>query len=175
MLPQFNIGKSGENYIKYILNQQEFKCELNNDYALRYDYDLSVIMDDLKFTIEAKYDVYSVKSGNIAIEVFNCKSNCESGIYSTLADVWVHLIPEKESKNIQAYAINTHKLRHFVETVAPLKKIIAGGDKNANLQIYKIENILPEFVRFDNVTNKKTMYNIFSDILDFTRIASKRV
>lgn len=169
MLPQFNIGKSGENYVKYLFNVAKIQCELNNDYSLRYDYDLIVKIRKLKFTIEVKYDIFSVKSGNIAIEVFNCKSNRESGIYSTLADVWVHLIPEKESANILAYAIKTDKLKKFIETANPVKKITAGGDNNSNMLLFKKEQILPIFERFDNINNQNSMEELFLKLLKFPK------
>lgn len=165
MFPKFDIGKSGENFVKYIIKQASFECELNNDYEKRYDYDLSVKMGKKKFTIECKYDIYSVKSGNIAIEHYNCKSECDSGINSTLADIWAHIIPDKNSDDILAYAISVKKLKEFVEQTQPHKEIVAGGDKNSNMYLYKKEIILPEFKRFDNITDPKTMKSLFLEML----------
>lgn len=166
MLKQFNIGKSGEHLVKKIFNDAGFFCELNNDYATRYDNDLFVEINDVKFTIECKYDIMSVKTGNIAIEYHNCKSDCPSGIYSTLADVWVHLIPNKDDDSILAYAISVDKLKHFVETATPLKTTSRSGDKNSNLKIFKKDDILKEFVRFDNVVHHAVLESIFTQVLE---------
>ena len=166
MFPKFNIGKSGENYITYLLKKAGFECELNNDYEKRYDYDISVKMGKLKFTIESKYDVYSLKSGNIAIEVHNCKQDCPSGVYTTFADIWVQLIPDKDNADtILAYAIKTQDLIHFIETTSPFKKTTASGDKNSNLMIYKKEVILPLFSRFDHIESKSELKAVFSELL----------
>lgn len=163
MPPEFDIGKNGEKLVKYLINKCGFICELNNDYALRYDYDLSVNIDGLKFTIEVKTDAYSLKSGNLAIEVHNCKKDCPSGIYSTLADIWVQLLPNEDG-SVSAYAINTKKLLLFIESVDPLKKTTKSGNANANLRIYKKETILPEFTRFDNL-DKGQLKAVFSEMM----------
>ncbi len=166
MFPKFNIGKSGEEYVKYLLEHVGFKCELNNNYELRYDYDLTVNMNGRKFTIEVKFDIFSRKSNNWAIEIYNCKSKCPSGIYSTLADVWVHLIPDKNTDHILAYAISVEKLKHFIENSTPCKKIIAGGDANANLLLYKREEIENKFIRFDLLKEPKLLESIFLEMVD---------
>lgn len=164
MFPQFDIGRSGENLVLYLIREAGFECELNEDYSKRYEYDLSVKMGKLKFTIECKHDVYSLRSGNIAVEIHNCKSDKPSGIYSTKADIWVYLIPTKD-KAILAYAINTQKLILYTESTTPFKSTTASGDKNANLKIYKKEDILKEFIRFDNITDKKILKAVFAEML----------
>ncbi len=165
MFPKFSTGKRGEEYTKLLLDNVGFKCELNTDYQKRYDYDLTVKMGKVEFTIECKYDVMSLKTGNLAIEYFNSKSNTASGITVTKSDIWVQLIPEKNSQNILAYAISTSKLRCFIESVQPFKIVVGKGDGNSDMMIYRMDAIIPEFSRFDNVTDKKIMKAIFSELL----------
>ncbi len=148
-----------------MINNAGFECELNNCYEKRYDFDLSVNMDGMKFTIESKFDIYSAKSNNLAIEIYNTKSKCPSGIYSTLADIWVHLVPGKEDKEILAYAVHTEKLKCFIEGTKPLKSIKSGGNCNSNMQIYKMETILPIFQRFDHIKDGPTLKALFAEEL----------
>ena len=121
-------------------------------------------MNGLKFTIEVKSDLLAIKTNNIAIEYRNSKSNTESGITATLADIWVHLISVPDG-GIQAYAITVEKLRHYTETVLPYKHFIAAGDANSCLWIYKMTDILPEFQRFDHIKKDSQLKALFSELL----------
>jgi hypothetical protein len=165
MFPKYDIGKNGELYVRDIFTKCGFIAEMNNVYELRYDYDLLVDMDGRKFTIEVKFDVLALKYGNLAIEVRNCKSNSPSGIYSTQADIWVHLLTEKDS-SVTAYAIPVKKLISFVENTIPLKHTTKSGDQNANLMLYKKDVILPQFTRFDYITDPKVLFNTFANLLN---------
>ncbi len=163
MLAEFDIGKSGELLIKSLFNKFGFICDLNTVYAKRYENDLFVDMDGLKFTIECKKDVMSLKTGNLALEVNNCKANKPSGIYSTKSDIWVHMLPNKN--DVLAYAIPVSKLILFAESVLPFKKTFASGDSNSDLLIYKKDIILQEFSRFDHIEDKEEFKALFSELL----------
>lgn len=163
MFPQFKVGKSGEIYVQSIFKNLGFDCELNDVYEKRYEFDLSVKMGRLKFTIECKKDAMSEKTGNLAIETRNSRANKPSGIYSTSANVWVHLLPQKDE--ILAYAVNTQKLICFIEGVAPFKYIKGGGNDNSDMSIYKIETIIGEFTRFDNIKSPRKLRKVFSELL----------
>jgi len=103
------------------------------------DYDLLVTYDK-KFTIEIKYDFYSEKSGNIAIEYLNTKKNKPSGIYASKADFWVYYLgPEL------IYLIKKESLLKFVKEEKPHRKV-HGGDNNSAMFLYKKEHILPRFI-----------------------------
>jgi len=156
MFPKYNLGKNGELYVVEIFDKLGFKAELNNDYEKRYDYDVTVDINNKKYTIEVKHDIMSIKTKNIAIEYWNSKKNAASGINATLADIWVQLLPQK-SCEIYVYAVNVNKLKKFLENNEPYKHIIAGGDDNSNIFIYKIEEIIPIFTRLDNITNPRAM------------------
>ncbi len=164
MFPKFNIGKSGEELVCYTLTKLGFHCELNNVYEKRYDYDITVSKGKLKFTIEVKYDVMSCKTLNVAIEYHNSRADQPSGINATLADVWAHLIPEKDG-SISIYGISVDKLKHYIENTEPHKHIIAGGEKNSNIYIYKMADILPQFIRLDTITNPIIMESVFDEML----------
>ena len=163
MFPKYDIGKDGENYVKTILINAGLKCELNDNYELRYDYDLIAKLGRKKFTIEVKKDDMSAKTKNLAFEYYNSKSKKPSGIDVTKADIWVHLTPQ--NGEIQAYAIHVNKLRCYISTVTPFKHIKSGGDDNSDLWIYKMVDILPEFIRFDNINDGKELKAIFAEML----------
>lgn len=166
MFPKYDIGKHGENYVIDVFTKCGFSAELNNDYDKRYDYDISANCDGLAFTMEVKHDLMAIKTKNIAIEYHNSKKNAISGINATLADIWVHLVTYPNTEII-AYAIRVQKLKDYINDNEPHKHIIAGGEKNSNLYIYKMADILPIFTRIDNITNpnilKSTMESLLND------------
>jgi len=102
------------------------------------DYD--VILPKHNITIEVKNDIYSFRSGNIAVEYYNSKSNKPSGINSTKADFWCHIIKG------EPYIVSVEELKKFIQTNQPLKTINSGGSGNADMYIYKIDNIIGIFI-----------------------------
>ena len=109
------------------------------------------------FSIEVKNDIYAIKSGNIAIEYFNSKSNCPSGINATKADIWAHIVGEK------IYIAKTKELKDFTHNTSADRLINNGGDNNADLMLYKCKNILPiVFTRIDHLDIDKINKTIIS-------------
>lgn len=164
MLPQFTLGKSGEEYIRFLLQNCGFTCELNKEHGKLIEYDMSIIMDKLSFTAEVKYDAMARKTRNLAIEYHNSRQDKPSGIYATTADVWIQIIPFPDDI-VHAYAVNTKKLIKFTEDNEPHKHFVAAGDGNASLRIYKMVDILPIFSRFDNITNPSLMKSLFEGLV----------
>ena len=165
MFPKYNLGKNGELYVVDIFTKLGFKAELNNDYDKRYDYDITIDLDGKKYTIEVKYDLYSIKSGNIAIEYWNSKKDTAAGINATLADIWVQLLPQKNCE-IYVYAISVNKLKDYIKNNSPFKNIFSGGDKNSNMLIYRIEDIISEFIRLDSITIPSVMKSVIEGLED---------
>jgi len=164
MLPQFNIGKSAEEYVRFILQNSGYSCELNKEHGKLIEFDMTVQMDELDFKVECKYDLMARKTKNLAIEYHNSRQDKPSGITATTSDIWVQVIPFANDE-IHAYAINTQKLLEFTEKTEPYKHFTAAGDGNACLKIYKIDHILPLFKRFDNITQSTIMKSLFKSLL----------
>lgn len=100
-----------------------------------------------QITIEVKYDIYEQRSGNIAIEVYNPKSNIPSGITATKAFIWAHVLAENA---VWFTVVNT--LKQYMDHKPPAKIIDIGGDKNATLYLYPSHEILVDiFIRVDNI------------------------
>lgn len=136
------IGDKAEIEVLNILRSIGLNCELNNNKELKYDYD--IISSNPILTFEVKMDLYATKSGNICIEFFNSKKNIPSGIMITKADYWIHVLIENEI--MVPYIISVCELKKFISTTSPHKTITSGGDKNANLFLYKKEDILSKFI-----------------------------
>lgn len=119
-----------------------FQCETNNDHSKRSEYDL--ILVDIG-TIEIKNDLYAAKSGNVAIEYFNPKTNQPSGIDITTSDIWCHIIDDK------IYVVKTSILKEFIKTEKPKRIVEKAGDGNANLKLYKIEHIMTILTPIENI------------------------
>jgi hypothetical protein len=138
-------GKKGEQKVIDIFISHGHTTESNTTKGELSFYDIKIsTMGDL--TIEVKNDEYAKRSGNIAIEVFNPKSNKASGITATKADLWVHILED------EVWITSTKNLLDFTKTAKPHKIVDRAGDNNATLLLYKKEHILNEiFTRIDTM------------------------
>lgn len=133
------IGKQGEIIAQQrLLELFELKTILNADFKNKH-YDLISVEVQPEITFEVKFDIYANRSGNVAIEYLNTRTNLPSGISRTDATYWIHVLSENE-----VYICATSQLRHFVETAEPHRTIPSGGDNNAMLLLYRKEDIARE-------------------------------
>lgn len=131
------IGKQGEIIAQQrLLELFELKTILNADFKNKH-YDLISVEVQPEITFEVKFDIYANRSGNVAVETRNCRTNLPSGISRTDATYWIHVLNENE-----VYICATAQLRAFVQDVSPLRTIMAGGDGNAVLQLYRLNDIV---------------------------------
>lgn len=113
-------------------------------------HDLEIELDNKKFTGEVKYDLMGHRTGNIALEFWNSKQDLPSGITATKADVWFHIFKD------EIWVAQTLALRVYIQNNPPNKTIFSGGDKNANLYIYKADTILSSaFLCLDKLNDKE--------------------
>lgn len=142
-------GNTGEALVLLLLSKLGIEAVKNQDYSLRYDYDLLCKYKDREFTVEVKWDKYSGRSRNVAIETHNTKSDTPSGVTVSKSDIWCQILGVEKDVNI----VNTQKLKNFVRDETPHRVIQSGGDNNAKLHLYKFEHILPLFKRLtlDNI------------------------
>jgi hypothetical protein len=141
-------GDIGEKIVSKIFEKAKYWAIKNNDTDIRQDYDLLIGSLTQKFTIEVKYDIYSEKSGNIAIEYHNSRQNKPSGIMATKADFWVQVTPNQGS-----WITTVAKLKQYIKDNKPFRTITDAGDGNANLFLYKADKILSDiFIRIDKLS-----------------------
>lgn len=101
------------------------------------------------FTSEVKYDLYAAKSGNIAIEYYNPKSNKPSGLSATKADLWFHAV----TKPASVWVTTVQQLKEYTNTKPPHKIVDVGGDDNASMYLYRQDVIFDDiFKRVDNLS-----------------------
>ena len=140
------LGSKGEAYLQAILEKAGWKTELNTDSRKNKDYDIKACKDEQAITFEVKYDVYAARSGNIAIEFYNPKICQPSGIDSTKATFWAHIITDPMSVWVAPVA----QLKSFLKTTPAFRVITCGGDDNSSMYLYKKEVILSKvFTRID--------------------------
>lgn len=145
-----NLGNKGEQLFIGVCQTADLEAEKEIDKTKQKEYDVKFKIGKKEYTCEVKYDYMAVKTGNLCIEHHNAKKDEPSGIMATKATLWCQIILDGEHPTV--WIANTEKLKEFVNTTEPTKKIIAGGDKNANLYLYKLESILPVvFTRVDNL------------------------
>ena len=149
-------GKEAEQRVIHIFQQHGHEAMFNPDVETRSFYDLEAIIvgenDETiaEITLEVKNDIRALKSGNIAIEIYNPKANKASGLSITQADLWVIMVGE------ELWITHTKHLESFVATAKPFRIIDCGGDKNAHLYLYKKEHIFRNiFHRFDTLTKEQ--------------------
>lgn len=148
------IGKDGEISVVNLLNAGAILAKLNEDKAMRSHYDI-IAMLDTEFTIEVKNDIYAAKSGNIAIEIYNPKSEKLSGLCATKSDIWVHIVGGRH------WFTATPLLKTFVNIHKPKRIIDKAGDGNATIYLYDVDLILPAiFICMDGKDKKALQTDI---------------
>lgn len=96
--------------------------------------------------VEVKHDVYQQRSGNLAIEIWNCKSDKPSGLKISKAHLWTYVLSDS------IWICNTQDLRMFTDSIPPKRLVSKAGDGNATIILYDSEEILNAvFHRIDNI------------------------
>jgi len=148
------IGQCGENQVVELLEALGVICTRNTKRGQLLYYDIQCQYQNLVFTIEIKNDLMAQKTGNIAIEIFNSKKLSKSGVQATRANLWAHII------NNKVWLTSVAKLKHYIDTMPPHRIIENGGDNNATLLLYKIDNIVPDIFISLHKATQDNLYNI---------------
>lgn len=105
-------GKEGEQAVIQMLSRHGIPGEPNTNRKEFSYYDIKAKISRKPFTIEVKNDKYAARSGNIAIEIYNPKSEKLSGLTATKSDIWVHIVNEEywfTATSLLKSFINIHK------------------------------------------------------------------
>ena len=161
----FKAGSDGESTVAKLFEPQFFvnKNKLEN----LADWDLCCVENNVNelshytFTIEVKNDLYAAKSGNIALEFWNSRKNKAAGIEATKADLWAHIIPGSG-----VWITSVKKLKDYVAGHPSFRTIFSGGDGNADMYLYKMDEILPAiFIECGKLTPEKLRQTV-EDLLE---------
>ncbi len=143
MLKELDKGKEGESLLTDLLTKAGYICEPSPRATVGYD--ILCKLCPKEFKVEVKYDVMASKTGNVALEYWNSKSNKASGITATTAHLWCYVIgAEKE-----VWLTHVDKLKMFMQSAKPVKIIYKGGNKNSDMLIYNKDEFCKTFDRID--------------------------
>jgi hypothetical protein len=148
----YNKGKQGEQKVSEILSEIGSVSKAPNKKF--YDWDLSVTPNDRAcydkdFTVEVKFDEMEDSTGNIAIETRNNKSDSDSGLTATKADLWCHVLVDS------VWITSVRRLKDFILENKPVRIVKRAGDGNAEILLFKTDGILHIFNRIDGFDKNK--------------------
>jgi hypothetical protein len=155
-LKDLEVGKNGQQIFIDKLNEIENIKDISTNNTKTFD--VSCNYNNKIYTFEIKFDLMASKTGNIAIEYFNPKTNKPSGIMATEALFWVCILKDP----FEIYISRTSILKNFLDKFEPCRIINCGGDKNSAMMLYKKERILTEC--FTKINNKTDIIDIFNEI-----------
>lgn len=162
-LRDLDAGTKGEKIVMELFAQHGLPCSKTPNYDFHKDnWDLQVELACKPVWLEVKYDLYSGKSGNVAIELYNPKRCCKSGLTSTEAHLWIHILTNPHSVMIA----NVGKLKKFCVDNAPHKLVSCGGDDNSTMYLYRIDVIQQVFERIDNIEKSEDFLQTIAGVLN---------
>lgn len=151
------IGNKGQQLVTQILEDNGFIVESSKGKVVEWDIKVTgPLIGPSNFLGEVKFDDYSAKSGNLAIEFFNSKACKPSGITATTAELWFHVCPPAE-----ILVVRVDTLLNYCQNTKPFKTIIAGGDGNASLYLYRKDEIVKIFKTF----GQESCIGVLNDLL----------
>jgi len=153
----FKLGKQGEELITMWFTDLGYKCVKSEDRS----HDLMLGLHTPLY-LEVKNDIYSRRSGNIAIEFFNDKQDKISGIAASISNLWCHIHYDREFTLISFCP--TKKLRKFTEEIQPKKIITAGGDNNSSMKLYSREVFMETF--YTHIIGESIRRDVIEGVLD---------
>lgn len=139
MRKSLELGNIAEQLLIQKLAEFGIQAFKNEDKAKRSYFDIFADIAGHNTTFEVKYDLMAAKTGNIAIEFFNSKSNKPSGIGITEADYWIHVLKIDNINTIFICPVN--ELKEFIKNTKPKRIVYGGGDNNADILLFEIDRM----------------------------------
>lgn len=151
-------GKEAELHVIDLFGGMGISSFLNTDKKTQKFFDITL---DNEMLLEVKYDLYTEKSGNIAIEIWNTRKNEPSGINVTKSHFWIQVMPNP----ITPFICVTSRLKDFVKEEKPVKTVMNAGDGNASILLYKKDYILDKiFTRLDSFKTREEFLSYASSV-----------
>lgn len=152
-------GDFAEGLVLDLFESVRLPCIKNEDRSTLTHYDL--MCPDFK--VEVKYDKYSVKSGNLVVEIHNTKSDKPSGLMATIAELWCYVLPTTQGHH-EIWMGGVDALKDFVERNQPDRHLTKAGDNNSEIYLYTKDSLLKGalFDRFDDMDKKFVIPSLYS-------------
>lgn len=163
MMKSLSLGNKGEDFAIKIFTNANIEAEKNEDVSKREYYDLVCKIGKKKFTAEVKYDWMAQKTGNIAIEFYNSKSQKNSGIAVTKANLWIHML--EDGSNLTMWAASVKELKKFIKDNPAHKQVFDVGDNNACLHLYKEKILLNNLLHRCETLDEKALKKLIRKLL----------
>jgi Holliday junction resolvase-like predicted endonuclease len=157
------IGQIGEDAAISVFNKLGIHVDKNTNKNRLSHYDLICTAPYLyttTFMVEVKNDVYSVISGNIAIEIGRAYGNQKSGLTITKANLWMHIVGQ------DIYITSISKLQQYIKQNKPKRIIESAGDGNAQIMLFEISKIIPSIFTAINGTDIEKEQQLIKSLLD---------
>ena len=103
----------------------------------------------------------SVKTGNLAFELYNTKQKEMSGLKLAYSKLWIH-VSVPDFLLIKASTLDT-LIKSLIEVNPPVGRIVLGGDSNSMIFLVKKEDIRVHFKDI-NKLDEKTLKEYISTI-----------
>ncbi|MBI5020549.1 MAG: hypothetical protein HZB59_03860 [Ignavibacteriales bacterium] len=103
-------------------------------------YDIASLSEDKR--LEVKVETTPIRTGNVAIEFWNSSTNRPSGILATEANIWLHIVMEKDG--FIAYEFDLPSLIKLVIESGEIKK----GGTNALCKIIPLSIFRKSALRY---------------------------
>lgn len=131
-----SVGKTGEQWVLEKLLSEGKEAGLNTDPATRSFFDVVARDGPELTTYEVKCDKRCKETGNVAIEFYNPKSGCLTGISTSLSDYWVLFVGDE----VSPYVVKTDELRRYCSKNPSVRRA-SSGEKNADVLLYRWDSI----------------------------------
>lgn len=145
MFKSIKAGKIAEDMVAKIMESSGFICKPSPPKT--QEFDILCESNSVSFSIEVKYDIMCERTGNIAIEYWNSKSNKPSGINATKATFWCHVIGGSN----EVWINTVENVKKILIEKKPLRTICSGGDKNSDMLLYNKDVFCESMFRIDNI------------------------
>ncbi len=103
----------------------------------RYDLDVIDTERENRFSVEVKWDQRAAQTGNLYFECRNTRQNQPSGLFSSDAEYWCHVLGEGE----RAFFCSTPKLRSEVERLRTRTVRTGGLDSNSEGHLVPLQSL----------------------------------
>lgn len=143
-----DIGNKGQQIVTKILEEAGLMVSPSVGKVSEWDLQVS---GELNFSIECKFDIYSSKSGNVAIEIKNPNSGKASGLMATTADLWFHVFQNPS----EVWATNVSRLLDYCSKTKPHKQVVGGQNGNSMMLLYRKEAIADIFTVVSGIDSGK--------------------